>query len=284
MAKTAALDPADFTETISVSDPEGARTEVQGLAVAPGLAITQSTRTDRARHRGPRYVLTHIPSGLAVGPPRCADHIQQITQAAVTTGIDWTTDRAAVVEAVKAAGVTNILGTPPSCRNHCTGDGPEPKSWGMRCTTCGYEWEDEYDEGPIDAKQAKELARDHECEPHVEILPPDSDQWLDPFRVNDDGTLPEPGGRDNHPMTDHDPARSAWFVDGIADAIARFCTKDGTTVDAVADSFCDINGYTPNLADVAAALGTLASVGRVRIAGDRYFWHATDQGAGGTDE
>jgi hypothetical protein len=78
------------------------------------------------------------------------------------------------------------------CRGRCKGDPPEEDSWGARCTTCDWVWEDEYDEGPLNAEQAKQVVRDHVCEPQVEILPPGGGQWVDPSRVNDDGTLREP--------------------------------------------------------------------------------------------
>lgn len=168
---------------------EGVPTQVQGRLVAPGLAITPSM--GNKPHKPVRYVLTHVASGLTTGLGRCAVHVEEAAERATGFGIDWTADKTAVVEAVKAAGVPNVLGTAPFCRGWCDGDGPEPKSWSVRCNTCGWVWEDEHDEGPLDAKQAKETARDHECEPDVEIAAPDSNRWVEPFQVNDDGTLRE---------------------------------------------------------------------------------------------
>lgn len=164
----------------------GERVEVLGRVVAPGLAITPVV--DEKPHRS-RYRLTHVPSGLAVGAGQCAAHIAEAVERATGFGIDWTADKALVVEAVKAAGVPNVLGVAPFCRGHCVGDGPQPPSWSVRCHTCDWWWDEEEDEGPLDAKAAKSMARDHECEPEVQIAPPDSERWVDPFWVNDDGTI-----------------------------------------------------------------------------------------------
>jgi hypothetical protein len=65
----------------------------------------------------------------------------------------------------------------------------EEPSWSVRCNTCDWVWEDEYGEGPLDARAARNLASDHECEPWVEIAPPNSEQWISPNNVNDDGSL-----------------------------------------------------------------------------------------------
>jgi hypothetical protein len=76
---------------------------------------------------------------------------------------------------------------------HCAGTAPAPDetpSWSVRCKTCDWEYEDEYDEGPLTAAEAKQMADDHECEPWVEIRPPGmKDGWMSPRLVNKDGSL-----------------------------------------------------------------------------------------------
>jgi hypothetical protein len=71
-----------------------------------------------------------------------------------------------------------------------TATAPEP-GWRVRCQTCDWEYEDDNGEGPLDVKAAKQLARDHECEPWVEISPPGEERWGGANWFNDDGT----GGR-----------------------------------------------------------------------------------------
>jgi len=79
----------------------------------------------------------------------------------------------------------------------CSGAVPErdiPKpSWRVRCETCDWEWADEYDEGPLDARTAKDVARGHQFDPDVSIAPPDGDAWYDEGRVKDDGTITRAG-------------------------------------------------------------------------------------------
>lgn len=48
---------------------------------------------------------------------------------------------------------------------------PEP-SWRVGCDTCNWEYEDEWEEGPLTEEAAKEMARDHECEPETWVKPP----------------------------------------------------------------------------------------------------------------
>jgi hypothetical protein len=167
-------------------DRHGQQVECPARIVAPGLAIALDPESKTHR---PRYLLVHTPSSLHLGFTRCGHHVQEVAQIAVEMGIDWTADKAAVIEGLKVDGRINLLRTGTWCRSHCDGDGPEPKSWGMRCTTCDYQWEDEYDEGPLDAKQAKRTAGDHECEPEVQIFDPTTNKWLHPDRVDDDGTV-----------------------------------------------------------------------------------------------
>lgn len=47
-----------------------------------------------------------------------------------------------------------------------TTDKPAP-GWRVGCYTCDWEWEDEYEEGPLDEKTANRMAMDHECEPET---------------------------------------------------------------------------------------------------------------------
>ena len=181
------------TTQIEIRHSGGDAFTVDGRIITPGLAITPSPGANNERK--PRYVLTHIPSGLTAGPSRCAEHIGQAAQLAIDLGIDWNADQQTVVDALKAANFGQALMQIGFCRDHCSGDGPEPKSWSVRCNTCDWYWEDEYGEGPLDAKNAKQMARDHECEPHVELAAPDSDLWISPHLVDDDGTVREPEPR-----------------------------------------------------------------------------------------
>jgi hypothetical protein len=186
------IDPlADGTVPVTVTHG-GESTEVPGRIVAPGLAIT---RVAESKEHRPRYSLTHVPSGLTIGITRCGAHIEPVARLAAELGVDWAADKGVVIEALMAEGRIGRLRTGAQCRGHCDGDGPEPKSWGACCHTCHWEWEDEHDEGPLDAKQAKEVARDHECRPEVQICAPDSTRWVDPFFVNDDGTVRDLRGK-----------------------------------------------------------------------------------------
>lgn len=74
----------------------------------------------------------------------------------------------------------------------CAGTAPESElvpTWRVRCRTCDWEYDHEDGEGPLDAKAAKQLARDHQCEPWIEIGPPNDDRWLPERSVNNDGSL-----------------------------------------------------------------------------------------------
>lgn len=84
----------------------------------------------------------------------------------------------------------------------CAGTAPDSEaanagpSWRVRCSTCDWMYEDEYDEGPLDAKAARSLAYDHQCEPYVQIAPPSGDQWYDRYEVDDKGLVAgKPAGR-----------------------------------------------------------------------------------------
>lgn len=62
----------------------------------------------------------------------------------------------------------------PQCAGGHAGDEKPPPagSWRVGCDTCDWEWEDEYDEGPLTEKDARRLADDHECEPSTWVKPP----------------------------------------------------------------------------------------------------------------
>src|SRR5690349_2454074 len=51
----------------------------------------------------------------------------------------------------------------PQCAGTTPADEPAP-SWRVGCDSCGWEWEDEDDEGPLSEKDAQQMADDHECE------------------------------------------------------------------------------------------------------------------------
>lgn len=67
----------------------------------------------------------------------------------------------------------------------------EPPGWRVRCNTCHWEYEDEYGDGPLSPKEARDMARDHQCEAEVEIAPADGDKWYDEYQVKDDGSIDE---------------------------------------------------------------------------------------------
>lgn len=68
----------------------------------------------------------------------------------------------------------------------CAGTATEPlPGWRVGCHTCFWEWEDEYDEGPLSKKDAQSIADDHECEP---------DTWVAPPREKADALPLAPGG------------------------------------------------------------------------------------------
>ena len=48
---------------------------------------------------------------------------------------------------------------------------PEP-SWRVGCDTCGWEYEEWDDDGPLTEKQANDMAIDHQCEPDTWVKPP----------------------------------------------------------------------------------------------------------------
>jgi hypothetical protein len=164
-------------QTINVAQTkhqgDGTR-EVPGRIVAPGLAIVPTVHNDGTPQH---YTLTHVPSGFRASGIRCGLHIQESINTATSHGIDWTVGKEQVIAAIKA-----VDGLPwelrGGCPDWCTGDGPKPPSWRVRCDTCWWEWEDEHDEGPLDENGAREAARGHVCERQVEIQAPGADEWV----------------------------------------------------------------------------------------------------------
>jgi hypothetical protein len=158
--------------------------QVEGFPVAPGLAIVPSL------NEPDRFSLTHVPSGRAVIQGKCLEHIETVMRSVRDFPIDWTRAPEELVadEAVKDA-ARSLNDEAGFCYGRCNPSTPPQPSWRVYCRTCHWEWEDEFGEGPLDAETAKKMARDHDCQPEVQIGPPDSDRWLDPFFVNDDGTL-----------------------------------------------------------------------------------------------
>jgi hypothetical protein len=189
----AAVNPlaGDLT-TIKVADSRASdeRREVQGLIVAPGLGITPHRDNDGEKPN--RYCLTHIPSGLAAGTNHCGMHVQQAAKTAIAADIDWTADKTTVVAEIKAAeGLIDAL-FHLRCTDWCEGDGPQPPSYSVRCSTCDWQYdpdEDDYDEGPLTFEDARRMGRDHECEPFIEISVPDTSDWHPDWRFDKAGQL-----------------------------------------------------------------------------------------------
>jgi hypothetical protein len=162
------------------------RVEVQGRTVKPGLAITPVAPEDERVGR-PRYNLTHTPTGLALRTRMCGSHIEVAAKLAAESAVDWTiADKDEVVAAIKATDLLDHIVPITRCGDsYCAGDGPEPPSYGVRCVTCDWEWEDEYDEGPLTLEDAKQQASDHECEPWIEIQSPVTGKWHVEYAVAD---------------------------------------------------------------------------------------------------
>ena len=218
-------------------DESGFR-EVQGLVVAPGLAITP--HSDNGGGKKPdRYLLTHIPSGLSAGTTFCGVHVQQAAKAAAESGVDWTVDKTAVVDAIKASdGLIPAL-FHVRCADWCDGDGPKPASWNVRCSTCDWEYdpEDDIDEGPLTYEEARRMGRDHECEPFIEISAPDTSEWHPDWRFDKVGQLiPTTSvcancdqpikniGRSHGALWQHDGTRFVMCADGHSHAEPKTTT------------------------------------------------------------
>lgn len=161
------------------------RKEVQGRLLAPGLAITPS-QSERVKPDRPRFNLTHTPTGLAFRTRMCGVHVQEAGRLAAESSVDWTIpDKDDMVAAIKATDLLDRVG-PVTCGDgYCEGDGPAPPSYGVRCLTCDWEWEDEYDEGPLTLEQAREQASDHECEKWMEIHSPVTGKWHEKWAVTE---------------------------------------------------------------------------------------------------
>jgi hypothetical protein len=78
----------------------------------------------------------------------------------------------------------------PRCAGTARDDQQQP-SWRVRCTTCEWQSDDDEipDDGPLTADGAKQLAADHHCWSHLEISPPDTDDWYRPGEVTSSGAL-----------------------------------------------------------------------------------------------
>lgn len=176
----------DDTDEITVLVAFGAeRIPVRGRLVMPGLAVVPS----RWRPED-RFTLVHTVSGSKFLGDRCLPHINQAADLAATlsdqNNIHWgvgkeellgdTADRERLVQVLRE--IQNTIGL--QCRERACGD-PGAPSWSVRCVTCNWEWEDDYNEGPLDEAEAKRLADDHECEPEVQVRAPgDNTRWVTP--------------------------------------------------------------------------------------------------------
>lgn len=77
----------------------------------------------------------------------------------------------------------------------CAGTATEPApTWRVGCNTCYWEWEDDYDEGPLSQKEAKRIADDHECEPDTWVREPKADDYTPPVLKPVQEFLPHQGG------------------------------------------------------------------------------------------
>ena len=83
-------------------------------------------------------------------------------------------------------------GTDPDYWSH---DSTVVESWRVRCKTCGWEWDDEYDEGALNGKDAHAVAQRHVCAPQLEIAAPIDGTWRPIWELTSAGTwfvLPAP--------------------------------------------------------------------------------------------
>jgi hypothetical protein len=155
---------------------EGGFRDVEGLNVAPGLAITPSL--DNNGKTPDRYSLSHVTSGLAASGQRCGVHIQETAQIAIKSGVNWLLDQELVIAAIKKQAdlATQLMGG--GCRDWCEGDGPKPPSWLIQCKTCDWTYDEFESEGPVATEaDARYIADNHECEPWLEIQAPGTDVW-----------------------------------------------------------------------------------------------------------
>lgn len=159
---------------------------VEGRLVRPGLAVAPRLSDPQ------RFDLTHIQSGLAFLSNRCERHMAAALKLIGET-TDWSRTGLSLASDPALKDLQNHVQGEIGyrCDRRCDLD-PDAVSWEVRCSTCDWQWDDEDDyEGPLDAEEAKRLARDHECESYVEIKGPGLDRWHEEWRVNKDGTLYE---------------------------------------------------------------------------------------------
>lgn len=178
-------------EQITIAHRDHGTLVVPGATVAPGIAITVAHRNATGDPIPRRYRITHIPSGLNIPTgTHCATHARQAADSLIATGADWAQDKEALL-ADKDRFVSVAFANRGLCDNDRYGCPGDPDPWQIRCNTCDWEYdpEDEWGDIPIDAKAAKRIADDHECEPWVEIRSPGDGSWRRPSRFNDDGTV-----------------------------------------------------------------------------------------------
>lgn len=81
----------------------------------------------------------------------------------------------------------------PRCAGTEVPPEPKPEGWHVRCKTCDWDSREDADmqgDEPLDAANAKLLAREHRCDPLVELCPPGgSDTWYGHTQIRPDGSL-----------------------------------------------------------------------------------------------
>lgn len=168
--------------------------EVVGELVAPGLAITPDINGNGTA-RNSRYRLTHVASGRTIGTAWCRTHAEAAAQLAKTApGIDWANeDHKAIAAAPDLRAFSAKLvegGLAKPCGRRCDPEVPAEQRYDVRCNTCDWRYSEDDDDPITDPKEAKQVARDHECEPCVEIQRPGMDQWIWPVELlDDDGSV-----------------------------------------------------------------------------------------------
>lgn len=168
--------------TVHVARSRGrGRIPVTGRLVIPGLAITPCIDNPTTR-----YVITHIRSGLALIPNRCAVHIEDAARlvAAIPTPIDWAAefdkDRDREEALALAEKVREVIGV--CSRSRCDLP-PGTRSYDARCNTCGWTAldgiDEESDAWPLTAMAAARAASRHDCEPDVQVFNPGNGAGVD---------------------------------------------------------------------------------------------------------
>lgn len=172
---------------VSDSKSEAGFRDVEGRLVVEGLAITPSITPGLSSDGADRFVLTHIASGKCIPGTRCAKHTEEAAQVVLGAGIDWTVDVDTLIADPRVREVAQELQNRFGyCSRHC--DRPEGPSWGVRCQACDWQY-DEGDDGSLDVTEAKQVGRDHVCEPLIELSPPESKKWYPAWLVGADGSL-----------------------------------------------------------------------------------------------